>query len=181
MIVKLSELSGILGITPRQINKLAKAKIIPRARKGEYELSGAVQGYIFYIKDGDADKKTTLHDQEIKLKKAQTRKLELEIEKMEGVLIPVTEMQKLWERHIIAARTNFLLIENEIPRIRASKDNTDGETIFRRSAYAILDQLAKAEIIRGDEEPDSDDAETLAPASDVKRKRVGRRKDVVKP
>lgn len=182
MIVKLSELHGILGISKREINILAKKGIIPRAGRGEYELAGAVQAYIHFKTDGDPDKKTSLHDQEIKLKKAQTKKLELEIERLEGILIPVSEMQKLWERHIVAARTNFLLIENEVPRIRSSKDNTKGKEIYRKAANSILTELAQAQIVfEANGEDDPDDAEALEPAALPHHKPVGRRKHVAKP
>lgn len=178
MIVKLSELSGILGITPRQVNKLAKAKIIPRARKGEYELAGAVQGYINYIKDGDADKKTTMHDEQTRLIRAQRKKIEIAIDKELGRLIPDDEFQKFMERLIIAARTNFLLIENETPRIRSAKDAPEAREIIRKRIYAILDDLSKTELIPGDEEEDEGEPETLGSAAEPVRRRVGRKRDV---
>lgn len=180
-IVKLPELSNILGIGQRQINKLAKAGIIPKARRGEYDLAGTVRAYIDYLKDGDEDKQTTLHDQQIKYLKAQTKKIELEIEQKEGRLIPDTEFVKVMERHIIAARTNFLMVENEIPRIRASESLTEAKEIFRGRAHAILAELAKAEIVvAGNGQDDPTDDEALGAAPDANDKPVGRGVHVAK-
>ena len=181
-IVKLPELSSYLGITERQVNKLAKAGILPKAKRGQYELKGCVRAYIEYLKDGDPEKKTTMVDEQLRLIRAQAKKIELEIEQKEGRLIPDTEVVKVMERHIVAARTNFILLKNEVPRIRASQSNTEGKEILDKRINAILTELAKAQVaLPGDGADDSADDEALEPAAEPKRKRMGGRKDVVEP
>lgn len=179
MIVKLSELCSWLGIGSRQVNKLAKAGIIPKAKRGQYELKGCVRAYIEYLKDGDPDKKTSLHDEQLRLVRAQAKKIELDIEQKEGRLIPDTEIVKVMERLIVATRNSFILLRNEVPRIRASESNTDGKEIIDKRINAILTELAKAQVaLPGDGEDDPEhDAALESPAKPLD-KRVGRRKNV---
>lgn len=179
MIVTLGELADYLDLSERQIDKLAKTGILSRVKRGQFDLKGSIRGYLQYVRKGDPNKKTSLVEQEIELKRAQTHKLQLEIEKLEGTLIPDTQFQKFMARLITHTRTLLLLIENETPNIRNASTNEEGRTILRGAIHAVLDALSNAEeIVPTDEKEDEGGSETVQASPGSQNERVGRKKHV---
>lgn len=179
MIVKLPELSDYLDLSERQIDKLAKAGILSRVKRGQFDLKGSIRGYLEYIRKGDPNKKTSLVEQEIEFKRAQTHKLQLEIEKLEGTLIPDSVFQKYMARLITQVRTLLLLIENETINIRNAASNEDARGLLRASIHTVLDALSQAEeIVPSDEEDNEGGAEAVQASPETEDERVGRRKHV---
>lgn len=121
-IVKLPELSNILGIGQRQINKLAKAGIIPKARRGEYDLAGTVRAYIDYLKDGvDTDKKEAIVREELRIKRLQAEKLEDEKAVRRRYLLSVNDFVSLVEASGAAIKSILSAIPKQAARERGEK------------------------------------------------------------
>jgi len=72
-------ISHVLGITERRVHQLAKKGIIPRNKRGEYDIKAAVQGYIEYLQ--------ILHDKEIhELKNKHREKVTLSTNAMKVIV-----------------------------------------------------------------------------------------------
>lgn len=183
--IKLTPLAKLLGITERQVNKLAKDGVIPRSGRGKYDEFTAVPAYIDHVREGkSAAKRDALYEQDILLRRTQIKKNELEIARLSGQTVPIDQALIIWERVIVAVKTNIEMLENEVPRIREAKSSVDAKELMKKAIHHALADLSQANIDipapRADEGGEGDDA-PLAAAAGPDDQRVGRNRDVAQP
>lgn len=87
----------LFGVTERRVQQLAKEGHIPKAGRGEYPLLGTVKGYVAFLQESlrgggeSKDTRTALQEEKVKLTRAQREKIDIEIDKVTGELIPQDE------------------------------------------------------------------------------------------
>ena len=87
-------LARLLNITERRIQKLVEMGVIPRDTRGEYQLAASVRAYIEFLqKDGIIDEDLSMERlrQEIKVLKGRSKKLALENDKTDKLLVDSEE------------------------------------------------------------------------------------------
>lgn len=96
MSYSVSELARLFHLTERRVQQLAKEGIIPKAKRGQYELEAAVEGYVHYLQERASGRQEgTYHDtsdikrERQRLIKAQADKIEHENQLLRRELITV--------------------------------------------------------------------------------------------
>lgn len=78
-------LAHLLGITSRQVQRLAKAGILPRSARGSYDLAAGVQAWGAYLSQGKAT--AELGSERRRLIAAQAYRAEVENRRIDGELL----------------------------------------------------------------------------------------------
>ena len=94
------ELATLFHLTERRIQQLAKDKIIPKAKRGKYDLMAAIRGYVKYLQEraagraeGTYNDTTDIKTERKRLIKAQADKTECENQKLRGELVSFALVQ----------------------------------------------------------------------------------------
>ena len=88
----LEAIAQALNLTPRHVQRLAKAGIIPPVSQGQYPLDDCIQGYVRYLQEKIAHRApNALSAQKQKLLKERHRRLKRQNDELEASLIPTDE------------------------------------------------------------------------------------------
>ena len=157
------QIAKLLMLTPQRINQLVKQGVVPRDTRGKYELVGAVQGYIGFLREnGLHGVKGVLTISESKQRKlaaeAMMAELQLDLEKKEVVRISYVEPQ--WTSLVTAMKTKLLGMPNKLTPLLVSQDNFNKVNRLLSDAIAeALNELAKGrEIELVEPSPDGEES-----------------------
>lgn len=163
-------ISSLLMLTERRVQQLAAEGVIPKAERGQYPLVGSIRGYIKYLQDralppgiGSIDRES----EKVGLLKAQRRHKELEVAELEGSLIRVNDVERLWGDLIVAVRGKLLAFPTSMgPLLQGADSLPEIVTMCRTSMEDILHDLSTGHGVpshRGsDLESNREDVETAA-------------------
>jgi phage terminase Nu1 subunit (DNA packaging protein) len=165
------QVAKLLMLTPQRINQLVKQGVVPKDGHGKYELVGAVQGYISFLRENALHGvKGVLTISESKQRKlaaeAKMAELQLDLERKEVVRISYVEPQ--WTSLVTAMKTKLLGMPNKLTPLLVSQDNFNMVNRLLSDAIAeALNELAKGrevELVQpssvGDESRDSIEGST---------------------
>lgn len=85
------QISTLLSLSMERVRQLVNTGYIPRIEKAKYPVTGAVQGYIRFLKDGEKQLSKSAAD--IGLKAARQREVELRIARQEGRLVEMEDVE----------------------------------------------------------------------------------------
>lgn len=137
-------IAKLLMLTERRVQQLAKEGIIPKAERGRYELGPAVQGYIRFLQDrnvmaGTANGAPIDYAAEKSKKiKAERQKIELELKKSTGELVPLDQLERALAETFAEVKAN---IRNVPSRVATALIGEASET---RIKSVILDEIDQA-------------------------------------
>lgn len=95
------ELSSVAGYTYRRLHDIdmslpESGKLFVKCEEGKYDLALFVQRWVQYKVDNETLGEQTLDEVKAKHEIVKTRKTEIEVAKLEGRLVDVQEIKKLW-------------------------------------------------------------------------------------
>lgn len=140
-----STIAKLFNITERRIHQLAKEGVIPKASRGNYELIPCVQGYINSLKGkvSGVDSTNVNATERAKLTRAQTVKLELEVDAIKKTLISAKEVEDMLDDIITRCRSVLLGIPNRLAYQLASITNTQEiALLLKKAIYEALEELS---------------------------------------
>jgi phage terminase Nu1 subunit (DNA packaging protein) len=150
--VNRQQISKLLMLSPRRINQLAKQGVIPKEEEGKYELIGAVQGYISYLKEKASDQvEGVISIGEAKQRKlaAEARRAELLYDLESSQVARLNEIKLMWDHLAVAMKTKLLAIPNKVTPLIISQDNFNYvKTMIHDSIAEALNELAKGDEAR---------------------------------
>ena len=142
--VTTKELSDILGLTDRQIQKHAAAGIFKRSGRGLYPLAATVRAYIAFIKQNTRGDAESLTAERTRLTRAQADQAEMENKTLTGELIPVAEIETIWTAIVLHVRNGFLNLAGKLSPRLAQEDKLEAvHKILDDEVYDILSVLSK--------------------------------------
>jgi len=136
--VRLKETSSYLDLTGRRVQQLVKEKVIPKSRRGFYNLKRCVVNYIRFLRGTDQSQDL----QQIKARNLaqKTKKLEVETAQLEHSLILKTEFERLLREHVTAAEVAFAHLSAHLSHILVQlKEPLDQKLVSIIIDYAIKD------------------------------------------
>jgi phage terminase Nu1 subunit (DNA packaging protein) len=143
----LKVVANVLNLSERRVQQLAKENIIPKANNGRYDLMPTIKAYIMYLQDLNTGKKLGVEElsvQRVRLLKAQADKTEIEVDILEGNVIPADEVEEKWGRIITAFRARILSLPNKLaPLVTATNDYKEAEEIIKEYVYEALIELSE--------------------------------------
>lgn len=78
-----SPLADVLHLTERRIQQLANEGIIPKAKKGDYDVIGSVKGYIHYLQARAAGRTEGSYNDPSDIKRERKRLIKAQADKVE--------------------------------------------------------------------------------------------------
>jgi phage terminase Nu1 subunit (DNA packaging protein) len=137
-------IAKLFDLTPRRVQQLSAAGVIPRAGHGKYELAPAVRGYVRYLRGADlggaarADKERLL--------RARADLMEMEARRVAGELVAVQEVEKTWLAIVSLVRQRLLAIPSKCAVLVAGTDAGAAYALLESEVYAALCELSETEI-----------------------------------
>ena len=122
------ELATIAGYTYRRLHDIdmglpENGKLFVKGEGGKYDLALFVQRWVQYNVDNETGDDQTLDEVKAKHEIVKTRKTELEVARLEGKLVDVYEIRRLWGGVADTVMQNMLRLPSKVsPRLVMMKD-----------------------------------------------------------
>lgn len=146
------QIAKLLMLTPRRVNQLAQQGVIPKEAEGKYEMIGAVQGYISYLKERATDQvEGIISISESKQRKmaAEAQMAELQYKLESGKVACLDDIKVQWEHLALAMKTKLLAIPNKLTPLVVSQDNFNYvNQLIYDSISEALNELAKGDTVK---------------------------------
>jgi len=143
------ELAEHLDLSVKRISELIRDGILP-SKMGRSPLNIDVCriAYISYLRKlGGYNKRSGTGDiaeEKTKLTAAQARKAELEVEELEGNLIPAQLVEDTWSDYVSNARAKLLGIPSRVAHQVITVDKyAEAELIIKEQVHEALDELSE--------------------------------------
>ncbi|QDP47948.1 MAG: putative terminase small subunit [Prokaryotic dsDNA virus sp.] len=143
------EVAEHLFMTPQNVAKLIKENVfVTQPGANPLDLEHCRRSYIaflqnkarYHLKDGSGD----ITEEKTRLTKAQADKAELDVEVLEGKLIPTSLVADTWTNYISNCRAKLLGLPNKIAHlVIAVTDFADAEKIIKEAVNESLEELSK--------------------------------------
>lgn len=123
------ELATIAGYTYRRLHDIdmglpENAKLFVKGEGGKYDLALFVQRWVQYNVDNESAGDQTLDEVKARHEVVKTRKTELEVARLEGKLVDVQEIRRLWGGIANTVMQNMLRLPSKVsPRLVMMKDS----------------------------------------------------------
>ena len=162
------ELATIAGYTYRRLHDIDMGlpdgkKLFVKGEGGKYDLALFVQRWVKYNVDNEAGDDQTLDEVKAKHEIVKTRKTELEVAKLEGSLVDVNEIKKLWGGVANTVMQNMLRIPSKVsPLLVMVKDVEHIASILDNEIREMLTQISETPLpieVATDETADEEESE----------------------
>jgi phage terminase Nu1 subunit (DNA packaging protein) len=158
-------IAKLLMISERQVQWLTKEGIIPKAERGRYELAGAVQGYIKYLKDrsvgGDRGGAIDYHAEKARLTKLQADTAELTLAKEQSQVTTLDQVERMVTKAFAEVRAGMRNLPGRtVSLLIGETDERRFKSVLMDEIDQVLETLANADLTKLDEpEPEENDSE----------------------
>lgn len=164
-------LSEIAGYTYRWMHNIdlglpTEGKLFVKGDNGQYQLSLFVQRWAKYNAEQNTVEDKSLEEVKAIHERIKTRKTELEVERLEGKLVDVAEIKKLWATIARTVTQNMMRIPNQIaPRLQML-DNVEVISAMIadeiRNALEAVSETPLPEYVAADDETEEGEDEEEA-------------------
>jgi phage terminase Nu1 subunit (DNA packaging protein) len=144
-------IARLLDLTERRIQQLGREGIIPKPERGQYDLVGAVRGYVHYLREqagrnagGAADFGT----ERVRLIKAKADLAEMEAAQMRGDLVAAMEVEQAWTDILALLKARLLILPDRLaPLVHEEATVPAARNLIRKAIVETLTELAARPII----------------------------------
>jgi len=142
------EVAEHLDLSVKRVSELIRDGVLPsKMGKSPLNMDVCRIAYISYLRKlGGYHKRSGTGDiaeEKTKLTAAQARKAELEVEQLEGNLIPAQLVQDTWVEYVSNARAKLIALPTRIAHQVISVDNyAEAEQVIKERVHEALDELA---------------------------------------
>ena len=136
-------LADVLGISPRRVNQLAEARILPRSGTG-FELRASVRAYLDNLRE--EIRPATLADAQARLTAAKARIAEIQRDRLEGELVAIGDVAAAVSTEYSVVRQRLLAIPSRIAPVAAAESDPRKihDAVEREIASALSELSADA-------------------------------------
>lgn len=159
------ELANAAGYTYRRLYDIDKAlppdkKLFVDAAGGKYDLAKFVQRWVEYNVSLESDSTDDLDMVKARHEVIKTQKTELEVAKMRGQLVDVSDVKRLWGDIINAVKNNIINLPNRVaPMLRMMESTEQIAEIIDLEVRRILDDIAETPLPDYANDKEDEDAE----------------------
>lgn len=143
------ELATIAGYTYRRLHDIDMSlpdngKLFVKGEGGKYDLALFVQRWVQYNVNNETEGDQTLDEVKAKHEIVKTRKTELEVARLEGKLVDVNEIRRLWGGVANTVMQNLLRLPSKVsPRLVMMKDAEIIAGIIDKEIRDTLTQISE--------------------------------------
>lgn len=142
------ELAAIAGLTYRRLYDIDRElpqdkKLFVDGEGGKYDLAVFVQRWVAYNVEKEAGDDKSLDEVKAVHERVKTRKTELEVARMEGMLADIADVRKLWGDIAGTVTQNLLHLPSTLAPMLTMMDNIDViASIIDGEIRKVLNQIA---------------------------------------
>jgi phage terminase Nu1 subunit (DNA packaging protein) len=163
-------IARLLDLSERRVQQLSREGVIPKAERGQYDLIGAVRGYVRYLRDQAIKAQAGAPDyaaERARFIRARADLAEMEAEEKRRSLIAAEQIEAAWIAVLALLRTRLLALPDRLAP-QAFEQSTVGDTrnLIRAAIREVLDDLAQPDIeleadidLEGVTDPEADGGE----------------------
>lgn len=155
----------IAGYTYRRLHDIDMAlpdngKLFVKGEGGKYDLALFVQRWVKYNVDHETAEEQSLDEVKARHEVIKTRKTELEVAQLEGRLVDVNEIRKLWGGVANNVMQNMLRLPSKVsPLLVMMNDVETISSIIDTEIRELLTQIAETPLPENAAEANTDDEE----------------------
>ena len=136
----------VLGISAARVGQLAAQGILPKVKRGRYDLAECVKGYLKHklqvVEASDAATKGLMF-QRSRLAKSKADQAEAEQQRESGEWVNVADVERTWLALAATFRTRCLAIPTKAAtRWAASRTANEAEALMRAEIHQALSELS---------------------------------------
>lgn len=160
------ELATIAGYTYRRLHDIdmglpENGKLFVKGEGGKYDLALFVQRWVQYNVDNETSSDQTLDEVKAKHEIVKTRKTELEVARLEGKLVDVQEIRRLWGGVANTVMQNMIRLPSKVaPRLVMQKNTEVISGILGEEIRDVLNQIADTPLPEEAAQEETDEAES---------------------
>lgn len=160
------ELATIAGYTYRRLHDIdmglpENGKLFIKGEGGKYDLALFVQRWVQYNVDNETSSDQTLDEVKAKHEIVKTRKTELEVARLEGKLVDVQEIRRLWGGVANTVMQNMIRLPSKVaPRLVMQKNTEAISGILDEEIRDVLNQIADTPLPEEAAQEETDEAES---------------------
>ena len=143
-------IAKLLDLSERRVQQLSREGVIPKPQRGQYDLIGAVRGYVRYLRDQAVKAQAGAPDYAVeraRFIRARADLAEMEAQEKRQSLIPADQAEAAWIAVLALLRTRLLALPDRLAP-QAFEQSTVGETrnVIRAALREVLDDLAEPDV-----------------------------------
>lgn len=149
----------ITGLTDRRHRQLAKAGHFPMPKKGIYEMTPTLAGFVRYLRAQTEKAEGTLEEERLKKLTAERHMAELKLAKERKAALDADAVFRAWENIVLTIRQKLMALPSKTaPRLAHLGEQQKIEAELEREVADALVDLAKVETYDdGDDEENCED------------------------
>jgi phage terminase Nu1 subunit (DNA packaging protein) len=165
------ELANAAGYSYRRLydidrNLPADAKLFVPGENGKYDLAAFVQRWVDYNVSSERGTNQSLEEVKAVHELVKTRKTELEVARMEGRLVDVQDVRRLWADIANAVMQNMIRLPSKLAPVLTMMESVPAiSAILDREIREALIQIAETPLpeyaMTETEEPENEDEENI--------------------
>jgi phage terminase Nu1 subunit (DNA packaging protein) len=144
-------IARLLDLTERRVQQLSREGVIPKAERGEYDLVGAVRGYVVYLRDLAMKAQAGAPDfaaERARLIRARADLAEMEAEGRRGELLSAELVEVAWTAVLARLRARLLVLPDRLAPYCFEETTIAGvRDQIRTAVREALDELAATPVV----------------------------------
>lgn len=161
----LAVIAKLLDLSERRVQQLSREGVIPKAERGQYDLIGAVRGYVRYLRDQAVSAQAGAPDHAVeraRFIRARADLAEMEAKQRRGALIASVDAEAAWIAILALLRTRLLSLPDRLaPQVHEQGTLAGTRDLLRATLREALEDLADSDV-----HPDPED-ETASNPDDI--------------
>ena len=147
-------IARLLDLSERRVQQLSREGVIPKAERGEYDLVGAVRGYVAYLRDLAVRAQAGAPDfaaERARLIRAKADLAEMEADGRRGDLLPAEAVEAAWTAVLARLRSRLLVLPDRLAPLSFEETTIAGvRDQIRKAVREALDELATTPVVAAD-------------------------------
>lgn len=147
-------IAKLLDLTERRVQQLSREGVIPKAERGQYDLVGAVRGYVAYLRDLAVKAQAGAPDfgaERARLIKAKADLAEMEASGRRGELLPAEAVEAAWTAVLARLRARLLVLPDRLAPLCFEETTIAGvRDEIRTAIREALEELAATPVVAAD-------------------------------
>ena len=143
-------IARLLDLSERRIQQLSRDGVIPKAERGQYDLVGAVRGYVAYLRDLAVRAQAGAPDfgiERARLIKAKADLAEMEAHGRRGELLPAEDVEAAWTAVLARLRARLLVLPDRLAPLCVEETTIAGvRDQIRKAVREALDELSETPV-----------------------------------
>lgn len=147
-------IARLLDLSERRVQQLSREGVIPKAERGQYDLVGAVRGYVVYLRDQAVRAQAGAPDfavERARLIKARADLAEMEAHGRRGDLLPAPSVEAAWTAVLARLRSRLLVLPDRLAPLCFEETTIAGvRDQIRGAVREALEELAQTPVVAAD-------------------------------